>query len=127
MTGKSGRKRLSRVLVVDDHEMLRSGVSLALVAAGYCVDSAADGLAALAAVSAARPDVVVLDLRMPILDGYATLARLRADPTTAGIPVVIATAADDQRSRSLAEGATAFIAKPIDARQLLREVSLALG
>ena len=77
-------------------------------------------------MSHARPDLVVLDLRMPVLDGYATLARLRADPATAAIPVVIATAADDQRSRSLAEGAAAFITKPIDARQLLREVSLAL-
>jgi CheY-like chemotaxis protein len=127
MTGKSGRKRRSRVLVVDDHEMLRTGVSLALTAAGYRVDSAPDGLAALAAVSLARPDVVVLDLRMPVLDGYATLARLRADPATATIPVVIATGAEDQRSRSLAEGACGFITKPIDARQLLREVSLALG
>ena len=105
MMGRAGRKRQRRVLVVDDHEMLRSGVSLALAAAGYEVDSAADGLAALAAVSHTRPDLVVLDLRMPVLDGYATLARLRADPATAAIPVVIATAADDQRSRSLAEGA----------------------
>ena len=127
MMARAGRKRRSRVLVVDDHEMLRSGVSLALTAAGYRVDSAADGLAALACVSHARPDVVVLDLRMPVLDGYATLARLRADPATAAIPVVIATAADDQRSRSLAEGAQAFITKPIDARQLLHEVSRALG
>ena len=126
MMGRAGRKRQRRVLVVDDHEMLRSGVSLALAAAGYEVDSAADGLAALAAVSHTRPDLVVLDMRMPVLDGYATLARLRADPATAAIPVVIATAADDQRSRSLAEGAAAFITKPIDARQLLREVSLAL-
>jgi CheY-like chemotaxis protein len=127
MTARSGRKRRSRVLVVDDHEMLRSGVSLALSAAGYRVDSAADGLAALACVSRSRPDVVVLDLRMPVLDGYATMARLRADPATAGIPVVIATGAEDQRGRSMAEGAAAFITKPIDARQLLREVSLALG
>lgn len=127
MTARSGRKRQRRVLVVDDHEMLRGGVSLALSAAGYRVDSAADGLAALACVSRSRPDVVVLDLRMPVLDGYATLARLRADPATAGIPVVIATGADDQRSRSLAEGAAGFITKPIDALQLLREVSLALG
>jgi CheY-like chemotaxis protein len=115
------------VLVVDDHEMLRSGLSVALTAAGYSVDSAADGLEALAAVSEARPDVVVLDLRMPVLDGHATLARLRADPATASIPVVIATAAEDQRSRTLADGAAGFITKPIDARQLLREVSLALS
>jgi CheY-like chemotaxis protein len=127
MTGKTGKRRQRRVLVVDDHDMLRSGLSLALSAAGYSVDSAADGLAALAAVSHSRPDVVVLDLRMPVLDGHATLARLRADPATADIPVVIATAAEDQRSRILADGAAAFVTKPIDAYQLLREVSLALG
>jgi len=126
MTARSGRRR-RRVLVVDDHEMLRSGLSLALTAAGYSVESAADGLAALASVSEIRPDVVVLDLRMPVMDGYATLARLQADPATADIPVVIATAADDARSHTLAAGASGFITKPIDARQLLREVSLALA
>lgn len=127
MTGKMGNRRQRRVLVVDDHDMLRSGLSVALSAAGYSVESAPDGLAALQAVSESRPDVVVLDLRMPVMDGFATLARLRADPRTADIPVVVATAAEDQRSRILAEGAAAFVTKPIDARQLLREVSLAMA
>jgi adenylate cyclase len=127
MTGEMGNRRQRRVLVVDDHDMLRSGLSVALSAAGYVVESAPDGLAALAAVSESRPDVVVLDLRMPVMDGFATLARLRADPRTADIPVVVATAAEDQRSRILAEGAAAFVTKPIDARQLLREVSLAMA
>lgn len=126
MTAKTGKRR-RRVLVVDDHEMLRSGLTVALSAAGYSVESAADGRAALAAVSETRPDVVVLDLRMPVMDGYATLARLQADPATADIPVVIATAADDARTHTLAAGACAFVTKPIDARQLLREVSLALA
>lgn len=127
MTGKMGNRRQRRVLVVDDHDMLRSGLSVALSAAGYSVESAPDGLAALRAVSASRPDVVVLDLRMPVMDGFATLARLRSDPRTADIPVVVATAAEDQRSRMLADGAAGFVTKPIDAIQLLREVSLALG
>ena len=126
MTARSGKRR-RRVLVVDDHEMLRSGMTVALTAAGFQVDSAADGLAALAVVSRTPPDVVILDLKMPVLDGYATLARLRADPATAGIPVVIATASEAERSHMLAEGAAAFVTKPIDALQLLREVSLALG
>lgn len=126
MTAKSGKRR-RRVLVVDDHEMLRTGLTMALSAAGYSVESAADGRAALAAVSETRPDLVVLDLRMPVMDGYATLARLQADPATADIPVVIATAADDARTDTLAAGACAFVTKPIDARQLLREVSLALA
>lgn len=127
MTGKMGNRRQRRVLVVDDHDMLRSGLSVALSAAGYAVESAPDGLAALQAVSASRPDLVVLDLRMPVMDGFATLARLRADPQTADIPVVVATAAEDQRSRMLADGAVGFVTKPIDAIQLLREVSHALG
>lgn len=98
-----------RILVVDDDETIRRLVSLILNRAGYAVVLAADGREALQQIEAARPDLVVLDLMMPVLDGWGVLAHLRrmSDPP----PVVILSAAGDRR-RALREGATECLSKP---------------
>src|SRR4029079_8604966 len=81
-----------RILAVDDEKNIRRLVEVNLVRAGYQVETACDGREALERVSARRPDMVVLDVMMPFLDGFEVLRRLKADPATAEIPVIMLTA-----------------------------------
>jgi CheY-like chemotaxis protein len=84
-----------RVLVVDDMAIFREPLQLALRAAGYDVATAADGAQAIAAISNRRPDVVVLDMNMPGMNGVSFLRRLRGAPSLASIPVLVLTANAD--------------------------------
>lgn len=100
-----------KVLVVDDNALNRLIASSELRKLGFVeVSEAASGLAALARAASDRPDLVLLDVDMPGLDGPGTLERLRADPVTANIPVVFFTAGDTGRVRGL--GAEAVVSKP---------------
>lgn len=103
------------VLVVDDDADLRSTLALVLGDAGFAVATARDGEEALAWLGAhPRPSVILLDLMMPVLDGWGVLAALRADPALAAIPVVVCTAAHlgDPRLKHL--GAAPLMRKPFD-------------
>jgi len=116
---------LRSILYVDDEPDLRVIVQTALsLAEGLTVHTAASGAQGLAMARELRPDLLVLDVMMPGLDGPGTLQQLRADPALAGIPVIFmtakATADDVQRLRAL--GAMAVIAKPFDPMQLSRQV-----
>lgn len=106
-----------RVLVVDDDESIREVASLALRLVGHwSVTSAADGAAALQSAVADRPDVILLDVMMPVMDGLETLVHLRADPLTASIPVVLMTAkaATGNEAEFQGLGAIGVLAKPFD-------------
>jgi CheY-like chemotaxis protein len=108
---------LRRILVAEDDPDIRAVVALALGRVGGLeVTCCADGLAALEAVPLSLPDLVLLDVMMPELDGLETLARLRGDPATAAIPVVFMTARVQPRDLETyhARGALAVIAKPFD-------------
>jgi CheY-like chemotaxis protein len=83
-----------RVLVVEDEDATRAMVSQTLVKAGLAVDVAANGIAALERIGEGRPDVVVLDLLMPEMDGFELIERLRSDPSTRELPVLVMTAKD---------------------------------
>src|SRR5215470_559109 len=85
------RRRPTRVLIVDDVEDNRRIYTMFLTAAGFEVRSAADGHEALARVHALRPDVVVMDLAIPGIDGWAVTRRLKRDPRTRSIPVIALT------------------------------------
>jgi CheY-like chemotaxis protein/HD-like signal output (HDOD) protein len=87
---------MSTILVVDDMAIFREPIGLSLQAAGYQVLKAADGNEALAAVRAHRPDLVLLDVAMPGLDGMSVLAEMRGDPALASIPVIMLTALSDK-------------------------------
>lgn len=102
-------------LVVDDDPAMRLQLREALEKADFAVEEAAGGGAALAAVSRHPPDVVLLDVLMPEMDGFATLAELRKRPEGRDLPVSMVTGLDDQESvrRAYACGATDFIPKPI--------------
>ena len=114
-----------RVLVVDDSEAIRQLIAVNLELEGYDVRRAADGLEALEVAAQWRPDVVTLDMVMPRLDGLATCARLRADPATAGVAVVMVTgraqAAD--RDRGEAAGVDAYLTKPFEPAELVATVA----
>lgn len=116
------------VLVVDDEEGVRTVLRLALTRAGYDVVEAEDGEAALERVDELLPDLVLLDVMMPGMGGFAVCQTLREDPRTAVLPVIMLSARTDSRSRQagLRAGATLYLTKPIAVEQLLRHVAEAL-
>ncbi|MFJ8644766.1 response regulator transcription factor [Streptomyces sp. NPDC093546] len=112
----------ARVLVVDDDPEVRAAVEDGLAVEGYEVRGAADGLAALSAVAAWRPDAIVLDVLMPVLDGLAVCRRLRAlDDRT---PVIVLTALDSvsERVDGLDAGADDYLVKPFALDELAARV-----
>lgn len=118
-----------RALIAEDDRDIRLVARLALRRAGFDVTAVDDGEALLAVVRDERPDVILLDWMMPVLDGPETCARLKADPATAGIPVVFLTAKTQQAEveRGLALGAVGYIAKPFDALTLGDQVRALIG
>lgn len=119
----------ARVLLVDDEPDILFTASLALRLAGYEVLEAAGGRAALEKLASDRPDALVLDLRMPEVDGWEVLDRIRTDETIAGLPVLVlsAHASGHAEERAKQQGATAYITKPFDPQHLVRELGKALG
>ena len=114
----------ARVLVVDDTPRNRKLLADLLAAAGYEVSTAGSGADALARIAAERPDLVLLDVVMPEMNGYDVCRAIRADPTTTMLPVVMVTAleAADERIKGLDAGADDFLSKPISRPELLARV-----
>jgi diguanylate cyclase (GGDEF)-like protein/PAS domain S-box-containing protein len=112
---------LARVLLVEDHVLNRELAEAVLADAGYEVVIAPDGEAGLAAAHSAHPDVILMDIELPGLDGLEATRRLKADATTREIPVLALTAyamrGDEERAR--AAGCDGYLTKPIDRRALL--------
>lgn len=103
------------MLLVDDAADVRMLLLLALEGQGFVVDEAVDGRSGLEAVRRSRPDVVLLDVQLPDLDGPDVLRALRAEPATADVPVVFLTAAPPSRDAELvALGARGVLRKPFD-------------
>ena len=115
-----------RILVVDDEDYITDLIAVGLRFVGFEVDTAADGREALAKVAATRPDLVVLDISMPGIDGLEVVERLRRDGVT--IPVVFLTARDApaDRVRGLHLGADDYITKPFSLEELLARVEAIL-
>ena len=108
------------ILLVEDEEPLRRMLRELLEREGYNVAEAGDGVTALDEIDRIAPDVIVLDLNLPRLDGYGVLSHLRARPQTAGIPVIVLTAQGDEDSeeRVFEYGANDFLTKPFRPRAL---------
>jgi CheY-like chemotaxis protein len=116
-----------RILVVDDDVLLRSSVAAVLADEGYEVDLAGDGVDALAKILANPPDVILLDVLMPRMNGKALLETLHSTAGTACIPVLVMTALHGfESSRTIALGATDLVEKPFDIDELLNKVALAV-
>ena len=116
MSDPIDRNRNSVVLIVDDDPTVRFLVRETLEPAGFVVEEASDGAQALGAWERVRPDLVLLDVHLPGIDGFAVCARLRASPLGTSVPVVMVTGLDDIESidRAYDSGATDFITKPIN-------------
>jgi len=114
----------ARILVVDDIPLNVKLLAEWLEHENYAVDTAADGFEALAKITAERPDIVLLDVMMPGLDGFATCRRIKADPAIAHIPVVIVTALDDVDDlvKGFEAGADDFLIRPINGLELIARV-----
>ena len=121
MSPKLVEARVPIVLVVDDVSANRELLEGHLDELGYDVRQARDGVEALEAIAADEPDLILLDIDMPRLDGISVCERLKAHPTRRLIPIVILTASSDRatRLRGIAAGADDFLSKPFDAKELL--------
>jgi DNA-binding response OmpR family regulator len=117
------------VLVVDDTEDCRLILRGMLEAAGHRVRVADSGPQALLMIAAERPEVLMLDVMMPGMSGLEVLEKLREDPATASLPVILVTARtdDDDVMDGYQHGADYYITKPCTARQVSRGVALVLG
>jgi len=119
----------SKVLLVDDEDSLRKVMRDLLERDGYLVTEARDGVQALDQVDRVGPDIIVLDLNLPGLDGYGVLSHLRSRPATANIPVIVLTAKGDEDNevRVFELGADDFLTKPFRARALSARLEAVLG
>lgn len=110
-----------KILIVDDEDRNLKLMSAVLDEEGYIFDTARNGNEALEKAAAFAPDLLLLDIMMPLMDGYEVCKRLKANPKTAHIPIVLITALMDEESKikGLAAGANDFLTKPINVTELL--------
>ncbi len=110
--------------MVDDSDVIRSLIALNLQLEGFDVVEAHNGAECLDIIGSVQPDLVTLDVAMPQLGGFATAARLRADPVTAGIPIVMVTARaqGSDLARGAEIGVDAYVTKPFDPEHLVETV-----
>jgi two-component system alkaline phosphatase synthesis response regulator PhoP/two-component system response regulator VicR len=116
------------ILAVDDEPNIRRLLEVNLQRAGYQVTTASDGQDALEKFSRARPDLVLLDVMMPRIDGFEVLRRLKADPGTAAVPILMLTAnaQDADIFNGLRSGADFYLTKPFNPTELLMWVKRVL-
>ena len=110
----------SKILCVDDEPAIREFLTEVLAEDGYEVITACDGLEALSMAAEQQPDLILLDIMMPNLDGMETCRRLREQPTTRDIRIIILTANNtrDRLEESILAGADDFLGKPVDLTEL---------
>lgn len=117
-----------RILLVEDNEMNRDMLSRRLMRKGFDVVVAVDGAESLAAAASLAPDLILMDMSLPVIDGWEATRRLKADAATAAIPVIglTAHAMDGDRERCLAAGCDDFDTKPVDLARLLEKIQAQL-
>ena len=113
------------ILILDDDPPSRELAQAVFETAGYTVLSAEDGVGLLERVKAEHPDLILMDLQLPYIDGLTLLRQLKADDETRQIPVVMATAytLSELRAKALEAGCAAYLTKPLDSTLLLKTVA----
>ena len=119
----------AKILVVDDDAISLELMEAMLVPNGYEIITANDGSKAVAIIVEQKPDLILLDIMMPGLDGYSTLTKIKENKTISKIPVVMLTAMGFQLNKELALrfGAVGYITKPVDLDELLKTISRLLS
>ena len=114
-----------RILVVEDQEDSRRILRDLLSSADYEMTEAVNGEQALAAVAKQRPDLILMDIQMPVLDGYEATRRIKADPALKDVPIIVVTSyalSGGYEAKARAAGCDDFVAKPFSPRQLLARI-----
>lgn len=119
----------ARVLIVDDEPNIILSLQFLMKKAGYAVRTASDGEQALAEIAKEKPDVVLLDVMMPKLDGFSVCQRIRANPAWSDVHVIMLTARgrDVEREKGIALGASDYITKPFSTKDAIDRVAAALA
>ena len=115
---------MSKILLVEDNEMNRDMLTRRLERKGYEVVIAVDGQAGFNMASSASPDIILMDLSLPVIDGWEATRKIKADPATQSIPVIALTAhamAGDEQ-KALEAGCDDYDTKPIDLKRLLEKI-----
>ena len=112
------------ILIVEDNELDRDMLTRRLERKGYRVSSVGDGQQALDSIAATRPDIVLMDMDLPVLDGWSTCSELRKNESTVTLPVIALTAhaMSDDKQKALNAGCNDYTTKPIDFPLLLEKI-----
>lgn len=115
---------MPKILLVEDNEMNRDMLSRRLEKRGYTMTIAVDGGQGVALAQSGLPDLILMDMSLPVLDGWEATKQLKADPATAGIPVIALTAhaMDSDRQKAIAAGCDDFDTKPVELARLLGKI-----
>lgn len=115
------------VLIAEDHEDSRDALQTLLEALGYKVRVAGNGAQAVEVARASRPDLILMDMMMPVVDGFAATRALRADESFREVPIIAITAMEGARESVLQAGCSDMVLKPVDIRAFLEKVRVWLG
>ena len=119
---------MAKILLVEDNEMNRDMLSRRLIRSGHSVVMAGDGLQGMVSARAERPDVILMDMSLPEIDGWEATRRLKSDKTTRRIPIIALTAhaMSSDRQRAMEAGCDDYDTKPVDFQRLLSKIHSAL-
>jgi DNA-binding response OmpR family regulator len=117
------------VLIIEDEKLIIVSTQMVLEAAGFRVEAAVNGDEGVQKARSSRPDLILLDIMMPGIDGWETLTRLKRDPETSGIPVIVFTAREHSRGhqKSTEMGAADYFRKPFEPDELIELVEKHIG
>lgn len=120
---------MSRILLVEDNEMNRDMLSRRLARRGYEVVIAEDGAEGVALAASATPDLILMDMGLPVIDGWEATLRIKAERLTSEIPIIALTAhaMDGDRDKAISVGCDDYDTKPIDLPRLLEKIERLLG
>jgi CheY-like chemotaxis protein len=120
---------MAKILIVEDNEMNRDMLSRRLARRGYTIVTAVDGEQGLVAAEAERPDLILMDMSLPLMDGWEATRRLKGENTTQAIPVIglTAHAMTGDRDKAMAAGCDDYDTKPVELPRLLEKIEALLG
>ena len=115
---------MPKILLVEDNEMNRDMLSRRLEKRGYTLVVAVDGAGGVAMARSEHPDLILMDMSLPVIDGWEATQQVKADPATAGIPIIALTAhaMESDRQKALAAGCDDFDTKPVELARLLLKI-----